>query len=92
MSRIEIAEKATHRCQPPMRDHVVNLPTGPALAPTGTRPVRLPGYVDGRLGDLWRCDDCRKPWRVGRACATCDGYGWRPATLWLRIKHRKDGR
>lgn len=62
------------------------------------------GYVGvpvGALGDLWRCDDCRRLWRIGHACDSCDrrkraqphagghaiGGAWRPATLWQRILH-----
>lgn len=86
MSRIESAKPA-HSCRPPGRTWLAIV-----------RP-------DAKLGELWRCDTCSKLWRVGRACATCDLYGdhaggghclvglaWRPATLWQRIKHRKDGR
>lgn len=52
---------------------------------------------DGTPGDLWRCDDCGKLWRfadrpdlnAGR------GYlvrhpGWEPASVWQRIRHRKE--
>lgn len=59
---------------------------------------------DAKFGELWRCETCRKLWRVGRACPICDRYvhhagggqcavgtAWRPASLWQRIKHRKDG-
>jgi len=92
-----------HRCPTPMRAAEVTLPAGPATAPTGLAVARIPGLprVVGRLGDLWRCDDCRKLWRVGRACDACELYGthpgggqcmvglkWRPAGLWQRIKYR----
>lgn len=97
------ASVTAHRCRPPTRERVIKLPTGPAHRPTGFVQSRLPlGDVDGRLGDVWRCDDCRKLWRVGRACAVCDLYGehagggshvvglrWRPATLWQRLRYRR---
>ncbi|MEU7904129.1 hypothetical protein [Actinoplanes sp. NPDC049118] len=55
------------------------------------------GDPSGRRDDLWRCD-CGDLWRIGRACAACEYYGygnhggqhrvgnaWRPATLSQRI-------
>jgi hypothetical protein len=70
------------------------------------KPPRWDGYVTspaGELGDLWRCDDCRELWRVGRSCAACDAFGhsshggqcmvglaWLPATLWQRIRNRRN--
>lgn len=79
-----------HRCEPPFKPGPD--PNWPTLF---SRPI-------GHLGDLWRCDDCRKLWRIGRACGWCDHYGdrphrgghevgetWRPATLWQRIKYRR---
>lgn len=70
---------------------------GPPMRDTG-----ILGQASGRLGDLWRCDDCRKLWRVGRICDNCDFYGvhrgggqhavglaWRPATVWQRIRNRR---
>lgn len=62
---------------------------------------RPPTAAAGDIDDLWRCH-CRKLWRVGRKCDTCDhnrsdthrgGYhvptkAWRPATLWQRIRYR----
>lgn len=55
------------------------------------------GDPSGRRGDLWRCD-CGALWRIGRACAPCEYYGygnhrgahlvgnaWLPATMWQRI-------
>jgi hypothetical protein len=91
-----------HRCPTPMRDAEITVPTGPAAASTGSAVVRVPGLeqVIGRLGDLWRCDDCRKLWRVALACDVCELYGdhrggqcrvglkWRAATLRQRFKYR----
>jgi hypothetical protein len=88
-----------HECKPPTRLAVTQLPTGPVAAPTGWMEARLPGVVlvDGRLGELWRCDDCGRLWCVGRACDVRyqnvgqhrDGLKWRPATWWQRIRHRR---
>lgn len=59
-----------------------------------------PPTSDGHLGDLWRCGECKKLWRIGKACYICDAYGsgphpgqhavgykWWPATLWQRLRH-----
>jgi hypothetical protein len=57
-----------HICPAPMRTpgHVPNpAPSGPSL----TFATQLP---DGRIGDLWRCDHCRRLWRIGEACDLCD--------------------
>lgn len=62
-----------------------------------------PSWRGGALGDLWRCDQCRRLWRVAKACDVCDrrgtcvgrtgshqvGYTWRPATFWQWITHRR---
>lgn len=73
-----------HVCQVPMRGGYTRSP-------------------DGSIDDLWRCDDCATLWRIGYACPPCDarghswphagtcviGLAWRPATLWQRIRHRR---
>lgn len=104
MTWVRQARSKEHRCPTPVRAAELRLPTGPANASTGLAVVRVPGLprVVGRLGDLWRCGDCHKLWRVGRACGYCDAYGtqphggqhavglrWRHATLWQRIAHRR---
>jgi hypothetical protein len=77
-----------HECVCPVRDQ------GTVL--TVTRPA-------GEFGDLWRCDDCGRLWRLGNDCDTCDpappggncrrgghhpqGLKWRPATLFQRLTH-----
>jgi hypothetical protein len=58
-----------------------------------------PELVGTRLGDLWRCDECPRLWRVGYACDRCEhvdgkphgaghaiGKAWRPATFWQRLR------
>lgn len=53
---------------------------------------------DGGIGDLWRCPECRKLWRIAYACDACQAYGhlphggahlvgyaWRLATGWQRF-------
>lgn len=55
-----------------------------------------------KLGDLYRCPDCRALWRSARACDLCDRHGpgphrgqhtvgiiWRPATFWQRLARRR---
>lgn len=58
---------------------------------------------DGRRGDLWRCDHCRKLWEVRDACDMCERYGWhdrgqcqvgnkwRKATLGQRLRNWRKG-
>lgn len=60
----------------------------------------------GQPCDLYRCDECKKLWRIGKACDICDAYGghsgvrgscqvgvkWRPATLGQRLKNWRKGR
>lgn len=77
--------------------------------PHACQPPTHGGYAltpMGRLGDLWRCDDCGALWRIGDACDLCDwagewrahdgghalGVTWRPATLWQRIRYWKKER
>ena len=95
MTWIRRADTDGHACSPPMTEQFIK---SAALA-SGRVAVPGPGDVAGSIGDLWRCDQCRKLWRVGRACAYCDAYGnrlhhgwhamgrqWRPATTWQRIR------
>ncbi|GAA3550655.1 hypothetical protein GCM10022419_033650 [Nonomuraea rosea] len=73
------------------------------------KPPSLGGYTltpEGQHGDLWRCDDCAKLWRIGYACGLCDwlgdlwahdgqhitGTAWRRASRWQEIRYRKRGR
>ncbi|GIH07476.1 hypothetical protein Rhe02_55430 [Rhizocola hellebori] len=55
---------------------------------------------DTSVDDLYRCDECRKLWRIGWACDICDyfgdhagfggghkvGYRWRRARMSQRIR------
>jgi hypothetical protein len=60
----------------------------------------------GRVGDLWRCDDCGRLWECVHACSMSRHYDcrwpggrhmhligvdYRVAGLLLRIRHRHDG-
>jgi hypothetical protein len=61
------------------------------------------GGADGRRGDLWRCDECRRLWRVDTACDACFvlrtdqphagqhqvGLTWRFASAWERFRYRR---
>lgn len=59
----------------------------------------------GLRGDLWRCDQCGRLWRVTTACDHCHRYGvrphlgmhaifnrWRPATIRQKIANLRHGR
>lgn len=62
-------------------------------------------YPAGRRHDLWRCDECRKLWRIGTRCDQCDpsdgrathlgqhavGDKWRPARPGQRIRYWRKG-
>lgn len=61
----------------------------------------VPAVPVAELDDLWRCQECRRLWRVGLACDWCDRYGdrehrgghamgaaWRPARFWQRLRYR----
>ncbi len=103
------AEQPVHTCRPPMRTVSVS-PPSTSLNPASQPPPPTNLYdftiVDGAHGDLWRCDGCRKLWRIGLACDYCDahqrdvyhrgshavGYRWRPATLWQRFTYRHEPR
>lgn len=77
----------------------------PGWRPSGTGggSCRLP--ENGRPGELWRCG-CGRLYRRAMACDLCDQYGkvhphlgqhavgqtWRDATLWQRIRYRRQGR
>lgn len=57
----------------------------------------LPEISEGARGDMWRCDDCGRTWRISKACNICDsghrhhngqcqvGSRWRHATLMQRF-------
>jgi hypothetical protein len=94
---------AVHECAPPVyeatyRPPAPSTPNAPAPRPfTQTK-------VDGDHGDLWRCHDCGRLWRVGWACDACDyrpgphggmhtvGCVWRPARFWQRLRYRRYGK
>lgn len=93
-----------HECTLPMREEKIGIPplmgSGPNLEWTATRP-------DGRRGDLWRCPDCQRLWRIGDGCHLDNAHGphagpctpgwiredaWRPPTLWQRLRYWRKGR
>lgn len=45
---------------------------------------------DGQVGDLWRCDDCGRLWRIGSidSLYPLGDREWRPAWAWQRLMHR----
>jgi hypothetical protein len=108
MSWVRRTEDAApaHVCEPPMREVVYTLPAMPP-PPKGwqgnepSKPSKMRATeIDGKQGDLWRCDDCDRLWRIGLHCTVCTrGYShygrcgrtvaWLPATLWQRLRHRK---
>lgn len=66
--------------------------TTPEMPPHRCQLPRFIDLPDGRRGDLWRCDDCEKLWRVvmkgpGRRDASRPVWAWRPATLWQRWRN-----
>lgn len=86
-----------HVCKPPMERE--------ALPYCGILTSKLTGEAYGRVGDLWRCDGCRKLWRIGLLCKGCDQEGratecpngisgswWYSATTWQRIRYIRRGR
>lgn len=76
MTWLRRATANPHECPLPMRPEVITVTA--SLNPRAVAsPVTLT-VIDGRHGDLWRCDDCSKTWRVGLACGVCDAYGPRP--------------
>jgi hypothetical protein len=109
MTWVQHATIPAHTCTPPMRQVTYALPVTlvPLLDPQAPMQSEPPlmhtrNEVDGKQGDLWRCDQCERLWRVGDACDACDWYGdsphpgmctlglvWRPATLWQRLRYRR---
>lgn len=100
MTWLRRAAADPHECQLPTRQAVINLPSVSLNPCAVAEPVTLT-VIDGRPGDLWRCDDCGKAWRVGLACGICDAYGsrphygcheyglaWRRASWWQARRHR----
>jgi hypothetical protein len=94
-------DSPAHICAPPMRQVTYTLPAM-HTAESGMRVTHHATEVNGRQGDLWRCDRCGRLWRVASACDACDWYGsrphpgmctlglvWRPATLWQRLRYRR---
>jgi hypothetical protein len=93
-----------HECVTPVHNVTYQPPSPPIPNAPEPRPY-IRAEVDGDRGDLWRCEDCGRLWRVGWACDACDWYGvgrhdgmcsvglaWRPAKLWQRIRYRRRGR
>lgn len=77
------AAQQEHTCQPPMC-------RPPGLAGWGT----LRGVPDGGVSDLWRCDTCRKLWRITKLSGGANvplNRRWRPATWWQRLTHPDHG-
>lgn len=92
---------ALHACAPPMREVIYQYPSM-SLRPDGAATEYRENVPGGFLGDLWRCDECNRLWRIGCACQLCDrngvylhgghciaGYRWRPARWWQRIAHHR---
>lgn len=92
-----------HECAPPMREVKYEVPSR-VVGHEGNPRVHREQRPDGVRGDLWRCDHCRKLWRIGLACDVCDRFGdrehpgmhavgitWRPATLWQQLVHLRHG-
>jgi hypothetical protein len=77
-----------HKCDVPMRETVWHPPGfGPLCYVTAIFPEATHLVPEGATGDLWRCDECRKLWRVGDACDM-----WRPAHVWQCIRYWRRGR
>jgi hypothetical protein len=81
---IVYAPPATHRCQivPDLRQQRIELPTGPALAPTGHRTVSFPARVDDVPGTVRACS-CGRTWvayRLPPGAGYASGFDvrWRP--------------
>lgn len=91
--------EAPHACATPTYEAVYQFPLLMGEGPGTEHRETVP---DGSLGDLWRCDECNRLWRVGLVCDLCDrhgdyphggmhatGYRWRPARWWQRIAHHR---
>jgi len=93
------SEPDEHTCRPPRGsafltegESVEDRPD-PPFVKVGERPA-------GRVGDVWRCDDCRRLWRISESrwpeglIHLDDPHPvWRPAgiRLRLRLRHRTRG-
>jgi hypothetical protein len=105
MTWIRRAAPPAHTCVPPMRERIVHVPSTSLTPRVQVVPMKPPPEPDGAQGDLWRCDDCGRLWRIGDVCDLCDagrdwhpgfcsaGSVWRPARWWQRVRHwdRFDG-
>jgi len=103
MSTVRRREQPSHTCEPPMQEVVFRLPPPPP-PPAGLQgnPQPTPHSAplvrpDGDVGDLWRCDDCGRLWRVGVEPPPRGGYSprwevWLPAYWWQRLRYRNAGR
>lgn len=107
---VQAPEVPVHSCRPPMRDHIIGAPPrGPAAGcmPPGNTiedypepaPWKIGERPDGKIGDLWRCDECGELWRIIEperqryANIFPDPYPrWREAGWWLRFRHRNTER
>lgn len=71
-----------HTCQPPTRE-VLSKP-GPFIS------FQRRGQVpDGQVGDLWRCDDCGRLWRIGSVDPGVFGLSdreWCRAWPWQKLR------
>lgn len=65
---------------------------GHECAPPTTGSIPAIGAA-GTIGDLWRCDNCGRLWRVAAADENTrsgqqpHGRHWKPATLWQRLRY-----
>lgn len=81
-----------HRCAPPMRDVMVQLPRTEMSVDGGW--VKVDVRPDGRIGDVWSCEQCPAVWRValpvhlgGRTPG--GGYSPRGPDRWVRLSKRQ---
>ena len=79
-------EASTHTCSPPMHEVSYSYPSASLTPPPVDPPPLVSTGPDGEPGDLWRCDECGKLWRVGRL-----SWDWWPATRWQRLRYRRRG-
>lgn len=84
-----------HVCPVPMR-RVTHTVPAPWRAGDFSPAQHVTLEVDGRLGDVWRCDGCAALWSVDLRWPARgfrpSGLRWVPAGPWLRFRYRHAGR
>jgi hypothetical protein len=75
MTWIRRTEPTSHTCAPPTYEPVFYILSASMTPGAQGGSVALAPAPDGNLGDLWRCDDCRRLWRIADACDHCDRTG-----------------